>query len=130
MLYPELDTPCIVVDLDVAERNLKRMQAMADAAGVALRPHTKTHKATYFSRLQMECGAKGITCAKLGEAEVMADAGFDDILIAYPIIGAQKLDRLAALAQRTRRLIVSLDSYEVAEGLSGVGQRLGRPLEV
>ncbi len=130
MLYPELDTPCLVVDLDRAERNVKRIQAVADAAGIRLRPHTKTHKSVYFARMQTRAGATGITCAKLGEAEVMADAGFDDILIAYPLIGERKMARLEALARKVRRVIVSLDSYEVAQALSAVGQRLGRPLEV
>lgn len=130
MLYPELDTPCIVIDLDQAERNVRHMQAMADAAGVKLRPHTKTHKSPYFARMQLAAGAAGITCAKLGEAEVMADAGLTDLLIAYPMIGAHKMDRLEALARRVERLIVSLDSYEVAEALSGVGERLGRPIDL
>ncbi|HYG56824.1 MAG TPA: alanine racemase [Symbiobacteriaceae bacterium] len=130
MLYPELDTPCLVVDLDVAERNVQHMQELANRAGVKLRPHTKTHKSSFFARMQVAAGARGITCAKLGEAEVMADAGFADILIAYPLIGAIKMERLAALARRVNRLLVSLDSYAVAEALSGVGLQLGRPLEV
>lgn len=130
MRYLELDTPCIVIDLDVAERNVRNMQATAEKAGVKLRPHTKTHKSVYFSRMQMEAGANGLTCAKLAEAEVLADAGFDDLFVAYPLIGAHKMDRLAALARRVRRLIVSLDSYEVAEALSAVGDQLGRPVEV
>jgi len=130
MLYPELDTPCLVVDLDVAEQNVRRMQAIADKAGVKVRPHTKTHKSAYFARMQLEVGAKGITCAKLGEAEVMAAAGFDDILIAYPLIGPLKLERLVALARRVRRLIISLDSYEVAEALSIAGTALEKPIEV
>ncbi|HYF90795.1 MAG TPA: alanine racemase [Symbiobacteriaceae bacterium] len=130
MLYPELDTPCIVVDLDVAERNVRRIQGLADQAGVKLRPHTKTHKSSFFAHMQVAAGAAGITCAKLGEAEVMADAGLDDILIAYPLIGAHKMARLEALAARVKRLRVSLDSYEVAEALSGAGERIGRPVEV
>jgi len=130
MLYPELDTPCVLIDLDQAERNIRRMQETAKKAGVKLRPHTKTHKSAYFARMQLEAGAAGITCAKLGEAEVMANAGFRDILIAYPLIGPHKMERLAALAARVDRLILSLDSYEVAEALSAVGDRLNRPLEV
>ncbi|HEY3364465.1 MAG TPA: alanine racemase [Symbiobacteriaceae bacterium] len=130
MLYPELDTPCLIVDLDVAERNLRRVQAAADQAGVKLRPHTKTHKSAYWARRQVELGARGITCAKLAEAETLARAGFDDILIAYPLIGPIKMERLAALARKVKRLIVSLDSHEVAEALAGVGSELGHPLEV
>lgn len=119
-----------MIDLDQVEQNIRRMQSIADAAGVKLRPHTKTHKAPFFARMQVEAGARGITCAKLGEAEVMADAGFTDILIAYPLIGPAKMERLAALAARVERLTLSLDSYEVAEALSAVGERIGRPLDV
>lgn len=130
LLFPELDSPSLVVDLDVVLRNVRRMQGVADAAGVKLRPHTKTHKSSFFARMQVEAGASGLTCAKLGEAEVLADAGFDDLLIAFPLIGAHKMERLAALAARLRRVILSLDSLEVAEALSAVGERLGRPLAV
>lgn len=130
MRYPELDTPCLIIDLDVAERNVRRIQGLANQAGVKLRPHTKTHKSAFFARMQVEAGARGITCAKLGEAEAMADAGIDDILIAYPLIGPLKMARLEVLARRVRRLLVSLDSYEVAEALSGAAGRLGRPIEV
>lgn len=130
MLYPELDTPSLVIDLDQVERNIRRMQAIADAAGVKLRPHTKTHKSPFFAQMQLAAGAKGITCAKLGEAEVMADAGFSDILIAYPLVGPAKMERLAALAARVERLVLTLDSYEAAEAISAVGERLGRPLDI
>ena len=130
MLYPDLDTPALLIDLDTAERNARRVQQACSDARVKLRPHTKTHKSVYFARMQLDLGARGITVAKLGEAEVMADAGIRDILIAYPLIGGLKLARLAALAKRVDRLIVSLDSIEIAQGLSGVGTTLGRPLEV
>jgi D-serine deaminase-like pyridoxal phosphate-dependent protein len=95
-----LETPVPVIDLDVVERNLARMQAYADAHGLALRPHIKTHKLPRFAQAQLALGAVGITCQKLGEAEVMADAGLDDILISYPLIGPDKARRLAALARR------------------------------
>ena len=90
----ELDTPALLVDLDVLEANLAEMAAVAGRAGVRLRPHTKTHKSPEIARMQVEAGAAGITCAKLGEAEVMADAGLDDLLIAYPLVGEGKLRRL------------------------------------
>ena len=83
----ELDTPALLVDLDVLEANLAEMAAVAGRAGVRLRPHTKTHKSPEIARMQVAAGAAGITCAKLGEAEVMADAGLDDLLIAYPLVG-------------------------------------------
>src|SRR5207244_2757539 len=89
----------------------------------------KTHKCPEIARMQVEAGATGITVAKLGEAEVMADAGCDDILVAYPIWGHAKLDRLRALAERAA-VRVSLDSREVAEAVGTVGRALGRPMRV
>jgi len=130
VIYPELETPCVVVDLDVAERHVRQMQDVADKAGVKLRPHTKTHKSSYFAKMQVAAGAEGVTVAKPGEAEVLAAAGIDDILIAYPLVGPHKIARLEALLPKLRRLIVSLDSFEVAEGISNLGERLGRPIEV
>ncbi len=93
-------TPAVVVDLDVVERNIARVQQLCDAAGVANRPHIKTHKIPALARKQIEAGARGITCQKLGEAEVMADAGIDDILISYNLIGAARSGRLAQLLKR------------------------------
>ena len=125
----ELDTPALLIDLDALEANLAEMAAVAGRAGVRLRPHTKTHKSPEIARMQVEAGAAGITCAKLGEAEVMADAGLDDLLIAYPLVGEHKLRRLGELLERAR-VRVSLDSVEVAEGLGRLGRALGRDLEV
>lgn len=127
--YPDLDTPCLLVHLDALERNVAGMQRVADAAGVRLRPHTKTHKCPEIARMQLAAGARGITVAKLGEAEVMAEAGIDDILVAYPILGDAKLTRLRALAERVR-VRVTTDSVEVAEGLGRVGRDLGHELPV
>ena len=127
--YPELDTPSLVVHLDVLERNIAEMAEVARKAGVRLRPHTKTHKCPEIAAMQIEAGGSGITVAKLGEAEVMADAGFDDILVAYPIVGESKLERLRALMDRAR-VQVSLDSVEVAEGIGRVGVDRGEPVEV
>src|SRR5919106_1136146 len=124
-LLPEIDTPALVVDLAVMEGNITRMAAEARRRGLRLRPHTKTHKSPWIARRQLEAGAGGITVAKLGEADVMLEAGITDILIAYPIVGAQKLERLAALAAAAD-VKVSLDSVEAAEGVSEVGRRLGR----
>ncbi len=95
-----LPTPAIVVELDIAARNIKKMVVEAQNAHLQHRPHIKTHRASYFAKLQLEAGCHGITAAKLGEAEVMADAGIDDILLAYPLIGEDKCARLFALAQR------------------------------
>ena len=125
----ELDTPALVVDLDVVKSNLARMARAARAKGVKLRPHIKTHKSLYFTAMQLEHGASGITVAKLGEAEVMAGGGVDDVLLAYPPIGEVKLKRLAGLLEQTR-VIVSVDSVEAAEGLSRLARRLATSIEV
>jgi D-serine deaminase-like pyridoxal phosphate-dependent protein len=121
----DLDTPSLLIDLDTLERNVAEMQDVANAAGVRLRPHTKTHKCPDIARMQLDAGASGITVAKLGEAEVMVEAGIDDLLIAYPIVGERKLERLRALAERAS-MRVTTDSVEVAEGIGRVGRDLGR----
>jgi D-serine deaminase-like pyridoxal phosphate-dependent protein len=115
-----LDTPTLVIDLDVVDANARRMQAAMDAAGIALRPHTKTHKSVALARLQLDAGARGITVGTLGEAEVMAEAGIDDIFIAYPVWAeGQKGERLRALHERDGlRLAVGLDSAGGAEHLA------------
>src|SRR5207237_2241181 len=112
----ELETPVLTADLDAVERNIAAMQGYCDEHGLALRPHIKTHKLPEVARLQVDAGARGITCQKLGEAEVFADAGFDDILISFPLIGAAKIARLRALAERAR-VIVAVDSDEGLEAL-------------
>jgi D-serine deaminase-like pyridoxal phosphate-dependent protein len=119
MHIDELDTPVLVADLDAVERNIAGMQRYCDEHGLALRPHIKTHKVPELARLQVEAGARGITCQKLGEAEVMADAGLDDIFISYPLLGAAKVERLAALAERVSVRVVG-DSETVARGLAGL----------
>src|SRR3954451_802469 len=112
-----IETPAVLIDLDRVEANLRRAQAYADQHKVALRPHIKTHKLARFARRQVELGAVGITCQKLGEAEVMADAGIADIFLPYNILGAKKLARLKALAKRVR-LSVTADSRTTIEGLA------------
>jgi D-serine deaminase-like pyridoxal phosphate-dependent protein len=124
-------TPSIVVDLDIVERNIARVQGLMDKAGVANRPHIKTHKSPEIARMQVAAGAKGITCQKLGEAEIFADAGFDDILITYNIFGEQKEARIAALLQRTPvKLTIAADNPVTLEGLSKAGIAAGRPVGV
>lgn len=122
-------TPAVVIDLDKVEANIARLQAVCDAAGVASRPHIKTHKSPELARLQIEAGARGITCQKLGEAEVMADGGIDDILISYNILGEQKLGRLGHL-QRRVRMIVAADNPVTIAGLPDAAEIAGRDLEV
>ena len=125
----DVDTPALIVDLDKKEANIAVMATAAREGGVRLRPHTKTHKIPEFARMQVAAGAAGITCAKVGEAEVMVEDGLDDILIAYPIVGHSKISRLERLRERSR-ILVSIDSLEVAQGLSRVGVHGAGPLEV
>lgn len=129
MLTQDLDTPCAVVDLDVMENNLRRAQSYLDGHGLGLRPHIKTHKIPEFAHLQIKLGAKGINCQKLGEVEVMVDAGITDILLTYNIVGQAKLDRLVALARRADLKVVA-DSTTVVEGLSAAMAHAGLTLPV
>ena len=129
VMYPSVDTPVVLVDLDKMEANIKEMAQVAAAAGVKLRPHIKTHKSPYIANLQLEAGASGITVAKVSEAEVMADAGIDDIYIAYPIYGELKLTRLKGLLEKAK-IRVALDSIEVAQGLAGLGREVGQDIPV
>src|SRR5437868_296492 len=113
----DIITPFAVVDEEIVERNLARMAKLAADHNVKLRPHAKTHKSAYMAQRQMTHGAVGLTCATFTEAEVFADAGVDDLLIAHPPVGRPKLERLAALAARVKRLAVSLDDVGVAKSL-------------
>src|SRR5688572_21056106 len=119
-----LPTPALLLDLDVLERNLARMQARCDALGVALRPHVKTHKCIEIGRMQRDLGARGITVATLEEARAFADAGFDDITWAFPVI-AGRIGEARAIAERsTLRLLV--DSRAAVDAL----ERYGFPFHV
>lgn len=125
----ELETPAVVVDLDVLERNLRQMAGYTEQHGLGLRPHTKTHKIPAIAQRQVELGSRGLTVAKVGEAEVMAEAGLDDLLVAYPVLGDSKLDRLARIA-RERRVMVAVDSPVTAEALSQAAQRAGATIHL
>ncbi len=128
MHFKELSTPALTIDLNVVERNLDGMAALCRGQGIGLRPHIKTHKTPEIARMQLERGAVGLTVAKVGEAEVMAEAGLDNILVAFPIFGGEKLRRLAALA-RSRHVLVSLDheatARELAQAASAQGATAG-----
>jgi D-serine deaminase-like pyridoxal phosphate-dependent protein len=108
------DTPTLLINWPVVERNVARMAELARDRSVDLRPHMKTHKMVSLARLQMDAGAVGLTVAKLGEADVMVRNGIDNLLIAYPVVGASHLQHLMALASEAR-IAVSLDSWEAAE---------------
>jgi len=124
-----LPTPVVIVDLDVMERNIARQAARARAAGVRLRPHAKTHKCTEIGRLQVAAGASGLSLAKVSEAEVFIDAGFDDVFLAYPVVGEDRARRLLALADRAR-IGVGVDSVEGARTLDAPFRAAGRTLDV
>ena len=110
----ELDTPAVTIRVDIMEDNIRRVQAYLDQHGIANRPHIKTHKIPALGKLQMQAGAQGITCQKLGEVEVFTDAGVaDDVLLTFNIVGTSKLERLMALSKRLKRLAVVLDSEAV-----------------
>ena len=117
MHYREISTPALIVDLDVLEQNLERMASYCREHKIGLRPHTKTHKTPEVARMQADHGAVGLTVAKVGEAEVMVNSGLDEVLVAYPVFGVEKADRLAALA-RDRHILVSLDDEATAQGLA------------
>lgn len=117
MTTADLETPALLIDLDIMERNLRRVADYARAHGLRLRPHTKTHKIPALARRQRELGASGITVAKVSEAEVMLAAEPEDLLIAYPVLGRPKLARLVEIARKTR-VTVALDSLDAARQLS------------
>ncbi len=129
MTFDDIETPAVLIDLDRVEANLKRAQDYANRHGIRLRPHIKTHKLPRFAKRQVALGAVGITCQKLGEAEVMADAGLDDILLPYNILGAAKLARLRALAARVR-LAVTADSAVTIDGYARTFADTPDPLTV
>jgi D-serine deaminase-like pyridoxal phosphate-dependent protein len=122
-------TPAVVIDMDRVERNIARVQLACNDAGVANRPHIKTHKSPLLAKLQIAAGARGITCQKLGEAEVMAREGIDNILISYNLIGEEKMARLGALQARAT-MTVAADNPTVISGLPQAAAISGRPLAV
>lgn len=117
MHISELDTPMMLVDLTVLEDNIRRLQAELTAMGINGRPHIKTHKIPAFGRKQLDAGAIGVCCQKVGEAEVFAQAGFDNILIAYNIVGRPKVERLARL-QHLTHAIAAVDSSDTLRGIA------------
>lgn len=125
----DLDTPALVVDYDIVQRNIAWMQQKADRAGVLLRPHTKTHRTPALAQMQVQAGAGGITVAKVGEAEVMVAHGLRDILIANQVYGTAKVERLRQVA-RIAQVAVGVDNREQVEALSQVFRNEPRPLQV
>lgn len=126
-----LDTPAVLVDLDIARRNIRAFQTYATAHGLAVRPHIKTHKMPAIAQMQLSEGAIGVTCQKVSEAEAMVDGSpsIRDVLITYNIVGNTKLERLRALAERVIVSVVA-DSAAVVEGLSATFRDAPKPLSV
>lgn len=125
----EVETPALLVDLDAFERNLGTMAEAAGGAGVALRPHAKTHKCAEIARRQMALGAVGICCQKTSEAAALVDAGIDDVLVSNEVVGAGKVERLAGLARRAR-IGVCVDAPENAAEAAAAARRAGSVLDV
>ena len=126
----DLDTPCLLVDLDILQANLERIQRLTAKAGLGLRPHFKAHKTVEIARMQLARGAIGGTVAKLSEAEIYAAAGVEDLFVANQIVGPRKIARLVALARRVPRLAVAVDNAENARELSEAFRRESSPLGV
>ena len=127
--YSYLETPSLLIDNDRALANIQMMQQKADALGLKLRPHIKTHRMPYFAKLQMEAGACGIACAKIGEAEVMADHGIGDIFIANEVIGEDKYERLKRLHRRVH-VRIGIDNEVQLAQMEKVFATEARPLEI
>ncbi len=124
-----LNTPVLVVELDALDRNIARMAEFAAAHGVALRPHAKTHKSVDIARRQVAAGAVGLCCAKLGEAEALAEGGIEGLHITSPVVSPPAIARLAALNARMDDLMVVVDHPDNARALADeVGE--GKPLKV
>ena len=124
----ELNTPVLVLDRDTLGRNVQKMAAFAKRSGVALRPHAKSHKSLAIARMQLDAGAVGLCCAKLGEAEVLASGGIPSILITSPVVSAPAIERLIALNGRVSDLMVCVDNPANAVALAAAVRE--RPLKV
>jgi D-serine deaminase-like pyridoxal phosphate-dependent protein len=124
MRIDDIETPALVVDLEIMERNLRRAADYAAAHSLRLKPHTKTHKCVAIARRQLELGAAGLTVAKVSEAEVMLGSEPAEMLVAFPVLGDAKLRRLMRVAEETR-VTVALDSAFVAAGLSAAAKEAG-----
>jgi len=123
-------TPFVFIDRTVLQRNIAHMQALAQTAGVSLRPHTKTHKIAAIAKMQLQAGACGLTVAKLGEAQAFIDAGVQaSYMVAQPFVGAEKV-RWALKMAETCEVLICLDSFELAEAVGEIATREGRTAEV
>ena len=125
----DLETPSILIDLDIMENNIAVMQKRCDDLGIQFRPHIKTHKIPDIAQKQIDAGAVGLACQKVSEAEVFVDAGFNDIQLPYNIVGAKKTRRLAELAKRAK-VTVTVDSKAVIDGIASAAQEVGSTIHM
>ena len=125
-----LNTPALVLDLEMLDRNIAEMAAFAKAHGVALRPHSKTHKSADIARRQIAAGALGVCCAKLGEAEALAEQGIESLHITSPVVTPQAIDRLVALNAKVSGLMLVVDHPANADALAAAATKAGKPLAV
>lgn len=120
----DIDTPVLLLDLDMLERNISKMAELTAAAGIGLRPHAKAHKSPIVAHKQLDAGAVGLCCQKVGEAEAMVAGGVREILISNEVVGRAKVARLTALA-RESRITVAVDAFEGAEAISAAATDKG-----
>ena len=125
-----LNTPALVIDVEMLDRNIAEMAAFARAHGVKLRPHSKTHKSLHVALRQMASGAVGICCAKLGEAEALGSGGVESLLVTSPVVTPPAIARLIALNQAIADLMVVVDHPENVEALSVAADSSRKPLTV
>ena len=125
----EIDTPAAIIDLDLVNQNIKTLEDFVRFRPVHARPHAKTHKTPAIGRLQVEAGAVGLTCAKVGEAEAMVDGGIEDVLIANQVVGPIKIERMCRLAQRAR-VAVEVDDPVNVDEISAAARRHGVTIDV
>ncbi len=125
-----LDTPCLVVDEEILERNIRTMQSYLTSLGKQLRPHAKTHKCSRIAQKQVEAGCRGICVAKMSEAEVLVEKGFRGVLITSPVVTNLKIERLMACLSRDPELMVVVDSPTNARMLNEAARKHGLELSV
>jgi len=125
-----LNTPSLILDLDLLDENIARMARLCAEQNIALRPHAKTHKSIEIARRQLKAGAIGICCAKLGEAEILAAGGIDSLLVTSPVVSPEGCRRLAPLNRLCPDLMIVTDSAKNARDLAAAGAASGRPLKV
>ncbi|MBP1716156.1 MAG: metal-activated pyridoxal enzyme, partial [Deltaproteobacteria bacterium] len=126
----KLDTPCLTVDLDILEKNVRTMENHAASFGKKLRPHVKTHKCSRLARMQKEAGAVGICVAKVGEAEALIQSGLKEVLITSPVVSDYKIKRLMDCLASAPELMVVVDNAANAQKLNDAARQRGLRLKV